>query len=135
MEKDVEERFVNLYIVKSKRMRILHEFFHNEKRRYAIGRFCHMTTNYVKENCILDSGNKLSQEELFELMRKNNQKKCYVISWDSDIDGTWLNLEAALEAAIGLGMPSILIFDDFAIIETEQEQGAACKYVLSSTSG
>ena len=56
--------------------------------------------------------------------------KCYIISWNSGIDGNWLNAEEALKKIIGYGMPSIAIFNDLVIIETEQELGAATKYVL-----
>lgn len=130
VEKQVEKNFVMTYIVKEKRERLLYELFNKKKRLSAIGRFCHTTMKYIDARKILYCGNKISQKELLELVHADD--KCYIISWKSDIDGNWLNAEEALMKIIGYGMPSIAIFNDLVIIETEQELGAAQKYVLRS---
>lgn len=57
---------------------------------------------------------------------------CYLISWNSDIDGIFLDKESALNEIIGYGMASIMVFKNLILIETEQEQGSAIKYVLFS---
>ena len=80
-EKNIEKKFIDTYIVKSRKDRIFYELCNKKKRIHAIGRFCHTTVDYVKETCISYSGNKISREELLELIQKNNQNKCYVISW------------------------------------------------------
>ncbi|MBD5134785.1 MAG: hypothetical protein HDT39_02290 [Lachnospiraceae bacterium] len=54
-----------------------------------------------------------------------------MISWESDIDGRILPIENAINEVIGNGMASIVIFSNVILIETEQEQGAAIKYVLA----
>ena len=130
MEKQIEKDFVINCIVKSKRERMLYELFNPKKRLKAIGRFCHRTMEFIEERKVLYSGNRIFQDELLELIQKKNSDICYIISWDSDIDGEWMEAKDAFEKAIGYGMPSIIIFDDFVVIETEQEQGAATKFVL-----
>lgn len=55
---------------------------------------------------------------------------CYIISWNTDIDGQVLPISEALDIIIGYGMPSILITNTLILIETEQVQGPAEKYIL-----
>lgn len=129
VEKKIEEDFVMTYIVKEKRERLLYELFSKKKRLSAIGRFCHTAIEYIDERKIFYCGEKISHKELLEFIDTADDK-CYIISWNSDIDGNWLNAEEALKKIIGYGMPSIAIFNDLVIIETEQELGAATKYVL-----
>ena len=132
MNNKFELEFINNYITKNKRERILYELASKKKRKNAIGRFCHNTSEYIDETKIVYKGNTISVYELENLIKKyTNDKEGYLISWDSDIDGSILSIENALNEVIGKGMASIVVFSNVILIETEQEQGAAIKYVLA----
>lgn len=133
MDRNIEDIFLNNFIDKRIRDRIRFELNKEEKRIYAISRFCHRTEDIIIKSNILTSNKKLKYEEILKLLRKYGaQKNCYVISSDSEIDGKTMTLDEALDTCHGLGMPSIIICipDHLAYIECEQEQGPADKYIL-----
>lgn len=57
--------------------------------------------------------------------------ECYVMAYAEYLDGRMLPWSEAWKLINGNGMPAAMIFDGFAIVETEQVQGAAEKFVLS----
>ena len=128
MNKAIEENFVNCYIIKNKRERLLFELW-GKKRRDGIGRFSHCADNLIDDSKIRFRGQDISND-LREIVAATNTDKCYVISWYEELDGKEFNKDDVLDFLLGCGMPSIAIFDDFVIIETEQEQGPAIKYFL-----
>ena len=128
MNKVIEENFVNSYVIKNKRERLLFELW-GKKRRDGIGRFSHCTDNLIDDSKIRFKGKYISND-LKEIVATTNTSKCYVISWYEELDGKEFNKDDVLDLLLGCGMPSIAIFDDFVIIETEQEQGPAIKYFL-----
>ncbi len=128
MNKAIEENFVNSYIIKNKRDRILFELC-GKKRRNAIDRFSHHSDNLLIEAKIKLKGQYIS-EDLRHVVATTDNHKCYVISYSQELDGKEFNKNEILNLMLGCGMPSIAIFDNFAIIETEQEQGPAVKYLL-----
>ena len=130
MNKAIEENFVNSYIIKNKRDRLLFELC-GKKRRDCIGRFSHCTETLLIEAKIKLKGQYIS-EDLRHVVAKANNCKCYVISYSQELDGKELNKEEVLDLISNCGMPSIVIFDNFAIIQTEQEQGPALKYLLQN---
>lgn len=133
MNSEYEKKFVTKFIIKNKRQRIEYELTNIKKRKNAISRFCHNSLSYIDESKIVYSGNSITIHELNKLMNEyTKEKQCYLISWNSDIDGDFLEREMALNAIIGGGMASIMVFENLIVIETEQELGAAIKYVLFS---
>lgn len=128
MNKVIEENFVNSYVIKNKRERLLFELW-GKKRRDGIGRFSHRADNHIDDSKIRLKGQYISND-LKEIVATTNTSKCYVISWYEEFDGKEFNKDDVLDLLLGCGMPSIAIFDDFVIIETEQEQGPAIKYFL-----
>lgn len=128
MNKRIEEEFVNNYIVSNKRERLIFEL-QGKKRRNGVDRFCHCVDNLVIKSAIKERGKYILQE-LQKTITAAKTDKCYVISFFEDIDGKVMDKNEVLDTIIGRGMPSIVIFDDFVIIETEQEQGPAMKYLL-----
>lgn len=128
MNKAIEESFVNSYIIKNKRDRILFELC-GKKRRDGIDRFSHSADNLLDETKIKLKGQYIS-EDLQHIVATSNSHKCYVISSFEELDGKEFNKDEALNRILGCGIPSIAVFDNFAIIETEQEQGPAVKYLL-----
>ena len=130
MNKAIEESFVNSYIIKSKRERLLYELC-GKKRRDGIDRFSHNTDTLLIESKIKLKGQHISKD-LQDIVTKSKCHKCYVISYFEELDGKEFNKDEALNRILGCGMPSIVISDDFAIIQTEQEQGPAIKYLLQN---
>ena len=128
MNKKTEEIFVEAYIKKSKRERLLFELW-GKKRLDAVGRFCHCVDDLLVESTIMMSGKYITQELQNKIMSVSDDK-CYVISYYDDLDGKELKKNDVLNQIIGRGMPSIVIFSDFVIIESEQVQGPAIKYFL-----
>lgn len=128
MNKTIEESFVNSYIIKNKRDRILFELC-GKKRRDGIGRFSHCADNFLIETKVKLKGQHIAKD-LQDVVAKTNSLNCYVISYSEELDGKEFNKDEILNLILGCGMPSIAIFDNFAIIETEQEQGPAVKYLL-----
>ena len=128
MNKKIEEEFVNTYIVRNKRERILFEL-QSKKRSAVVERFCHGADEMLIASKIKSKG-KYILDDIKEKILTSNAKMCYVISFFSDIDGKEFRKQDIIDKLIGAGMPSIAIFDDFVIIETEQEQGPAIKYLL-----
>ncbi len=128
MNKKLEEEFVDTYIVKNKRERLLFEL-QGKKRSDAIGRFCHRTDELLMNEKVKVKGPYIL-DEIEARIRASSTGMCYVISFFPELDGKVFRKKEVMEKIIGRGMPSIAIFDDFAIIETEQEQGPAMKYIL-----
>ena len=128
MNKAIEENFVNSYIVKSKRERLLFEL-QGKKRRDGIGRFAHGAESLIDDSKIRLKGQYITKD-LREIVAAANTGPCYVISWYEELDGKEFNKDDVPDLLFGSGMPSIAVFDNFAIIETEQEQGPAIKYFL-----
>ena len=128
MNKLIEENFVKSYIIKNRRERLLFELW-GKKRSDGICRFCHGADTLIDASKIKLKGQYISTE-LGNIVATAKSRKCYVISFFEELDGKEFNKDEVLELILGCGMPSIAVFDDFAIIETEQEQGPAIKYLL-----
>ena len=130
MNKAIEESFVNSYIIKNKRDRLLFELC-GKKRRDGIDRFSHCADNLLIEAKIKLKGQYIS-EDLRHVVATTDNHKCYVIAYSEELDGKEFDKDEVLDLISNCGMPSIVIFDNFAIIQTEQEQGPAVKYLLQN---
>lgn len=134
-EKEIEKNFVNTYIIKNRRERIIFELSNPKKREDALSRFCHEALTYLMESMIIYQGNKVSHAELLSMIREHTkEKQCYVIAYNEYLDQKFMENQNAINEVIGNGMAAIMIWDNIVIVETEQEQGPAMKYVLSKMS-
>lgn len=91
-----EEQFVRNFIVPRKRERYL-ELLAKEKTRYGItSNFDHCDDLEEKyKTQVLP--NQQNAEDVYKLLKeKNAQETCYILSWDSEIDGREMNLKDAL---------------------------------------
>lgn len=126
-----EKYFVNTFIEKSKRERLLHELSNDKKRIVAMSRFNHVGFKYLDNRKLIYQGNKISRNELFALVQEHTgDKQCYIMAYNREYDQKILDSKAALDTIIGNGMAAIMIWSNLVIIESEQEQGPAEKYVL-----
>jgi len=133
MDKDIESKFAKTFLQKRIQNRIIFELESDKKRKTAIYRFCHTTDDIVKPQFVLYKTKKLTNNDILQIINELiTETSCYIIcSFDEAIDGTKTTILNALLHCIGHGMPSIIIIgEQIAIIETEQEQGASYKYIL-----
>lgn len=124
MNIDKEKIFVNRYIMKKKRERILYELSIPSKRIDALSRFCHNYEMYIDERKIMYSGKEVGDEALKKLIKKSsNEIEGYMICWDERYDSKDMTLECAIDIMKEDGMCMIFISEDICIISTEQTQG------------
>ena len=109
---NTELDFINKYIVKEKKERLIYEFSNLKEK--AILRFSHNI------NCLIKRDIKINQIRVNELINIKINKMVYIISLDK-INGEYLLYNDAINHLINQYMPVILIGDNFVIIKTEDE--------------
>lgn len=131
MDRATEERFVRTFVSKQRRERLLLELVTPSRRQTGILRFCHSAAPVIDFRTLVYRGKKLKREDMERLLLPHAERgMCYAISTNETIDGRFLPISEALDSLLGFGMPSILICAHAALIECEQEQGAAEKLIL-----
>lgn len=130
MNNDIEKRFIETFIVKNKKDRLLFELSTN-KRRSGIARFSHDAQDLIKPERILYRGTDLFSDRIISIAEKQGvQGMCCIIAYNQDIDTKTCGLNEALDVVLGNGMPAIIICDKMVIIETEQCFGTPMRYIL-----
>lgn len=133
MNTDIEELFVNKYIVKQKRERILFELRKPSKRIDTLSRFCHNYDTYLDERKIVKRGKKITDKELKEIVEKyGNKNKGFMICWDKRYDLMEMTADTAISIIRNDGMCALFISGDVCIISTEQIQGPKEIVILCS---
>lgn len=131
MNSKIENKFIDLFINKEKKERLKFELSKEKKRKIAIMRFCHNTSDMIKKSYIYKETNSSDVHEIYRHLKNISKSNfAYIISYDEEIDGTEKNLTEAIEACLYIGMPSIVILENTALIITEQEIGSSKKYIL-----
>jgi len=127
-----EQAVVKNYFVKHYQERVIFELSNKKKRRNAFDRLCHnydeLLDNRFMEKCI--ESNYL---EIYRILKSYGASdSCYVLSYNSLIDGKYMELDKALKIAVGYGMPSLIVCESnkLAYFEAEQVQGAPPRYIL-----
>ncbi|MCR3759755.1 hypothetical protein KYB31_12290 [Clostridium felsineum] len=128
-----EIEIVKTFFNKHCRERIIYELNSKKKRMNAISRLCHdfkevLKIDYMKEiNCV-------DYKEVLEQIKKySGANACYVISYNKEVDGLYMELDDALKSIVGLGMPSLVVCNmqnKLAYFEAEQVNGAPPRYIL-----
>lgn len=128
----MEKLFVEQFIRRERRERLLHELNNPKKRRTGICRFCHRADEMLDMHRVIYRGDGLYDEELGKLMLGSGcAGECYIMAYNEYLDGRTLPWREAWREVNGNGMPAVMVFDGFAVVETEQVQGAAEKFVLA----
>ena len=131
MENTAEQYFVQTYIKKNRRDRLLFELS-AEKRRYdGLSRFCHQTGELLDPAKIIAAGDDLERRTEFMRFVKQHDEACYVISPDYEMDGRTLQTKDAVSLAAAFYDAVIIIGSTFAIIFGEPMKGGRDKYLLS----
>ena len=131
MENTAEQYFVQTYIKKNRRDRLLFELS-AEKRRYdGLSRFCHQAGELLDPAKIIAAGDDLERRTEFLRFVKQHDEACYVISPDYEMDGRTLQTKDAVSLAAAFYDAVIIIGSTFAIIFGEPMKGGRDKYLLS----
>lgn len=133
MDIEKEKMFVNRYIIKNKRERILYELNKPSKRLDALSRFCHDYYTYVDERKIIYRGKEITDKQLKEIVKKyGNENEGYMLCWDERYDSMDMAVDTAIPIMRNDGMCMIFMSGDICIISTEQTQGPKEIVVLHS---
>lgn len=129
MEYAEEKRFVQSFIKKNRRERLLFELTTPKKRRIGIMRFCHTAEDFLDPSKIRMQGNDLEhQPEFMEFVRCHDEV-CRIFSDDLWLDG-YIPLEQAVREAIACAGAVLILGKSFAVVFTEYVQGGREKYLL-----
>lgn len=118
MDKEIEEKFVNTFIVKEKRKRIIFELCSNKKRGNAIQKLLGGLDD--RYNVFRDR--KVQEDEFLSVINRyfDINKTCYVIADDSRNDGTVLPFKTAYNYMMESGSVYVLVCGDNLIIAKEE---------------
>ena len=131
MDYSKEENFINRFIRKNRRERLLYELTTPEKRYRGVSRFCHQAEEFLDHNKIILKDNDLEHDPKFIDFVKTHDEPCYVISPDPYLDDQSISLKEALDKAVLCQDALLILGSDFAIIFTEPMKGGTEKYLLS----
>ncbi len=124
------ESFVNSFIVKSRRERLLFELSSPARRSDGLERFCHHAKDLVDPSKVRLEGQDLEFRPEFKDFVKKHPGTCLVISPDPNLDGLSLPLGKAVEPASMGCDAAIIIGGDFAIVFGEAEKGGRVKLLM-----
>lgn len=132
MDSSCEKMIIKNFFVKGYHERVIFELNSKKKRLDAFHRLCHNYEN-VLVNTYMEEYDGSNYLEIYRILKSYGAKdSCYVMSYNSLIDGRYMELEEALEVAVGFGMPSLIVCDPNKLVyfEAEQVQGAPPRYIL-----
>ena len=127
MIKEIEIEFVNNFVAKEMKERLIHELF-SKKRYKALSRLAHDVENILNLKCMF---NVSSQGEVLNLVRQNGNllENAYIIG--GMCDGKQIATHSAIEMAFNDCCALIIVFSStMAFIKTEFESSSCNKYIL-----
>ena len=131
MAYEAERRFVERFVRRDRRERLLYELTNPGKRFHGLDRFCHCAAELVDERKILLRGSDLEHRPTFTDFIARHGTDCLVLSPDPALDGLVAPLdEAAALAFAGLDA-AIVLGDSFALVVGEAERGGRAAYLLA----
>ena len=133
MDYSAEKHFVQTFIRKSRRERLLYELTTPKKRVDGVSRFCHQAREFLDPDQILLEGEDLERRPEFAQFIRQHNELCLVLSLDSWQDEQYLPLKDAVVQAI-ISMDAVLILGStFAVVFAEPMKGGREKYLLSES--
>ena len=130
MDYPIERYFVQTFIRKDRRKRLLHELTIPEKRYDGISRFCHQAKELLEPSKIIMEGEDLDRRPEFDRFLRQHNEICYVLSPAIDTTGQFLNLNDAVDQAIMCPDAVIIMGSSFAIVFGEPMKGRRGKFLL-----
>ncbi len=133
-----EELFVNAFVQKARRERVLFELGSGSKRGRFLNRLCHDFAGVFDARYLRPAPEAGGGAMVLRLLRASGAAGvCHVISCDEAVDGKQLPLGEAVRATVGFGLPSVLVCApaSLAYFEAEQEKGAPPRFLLVKNRG
>ena len=131
MDYSKEQHFVQAFIRKDRRERLLYEFTTPKKRYDGVSRFCHQAEELIDPSKIIMEGEDLERRPEFDRFIQRHDEICLVLSPDSSMDDKFLTLRDAVDQAIMCLDAVIIIGSSFAVIFSEPMKSCRGKFLLS----
>ena len=132
MDELSEQYFIQTFVRKSRRERLLFELMTPRKRYNGISRFCHQADEVLDHSKIILTGEDIDRLPEFERFVRTHDEVCYILSPDSLIDGQHVRLKDAVPMALMCPDAVVIIGSSFAIVFGEPAKGGRGKYLLSA---
>ena len=129
---EIETSFINTYIRKQYRERLIFELRDNTSKTHKRGRAFYKLSwakDYVIPQFVAMSDNKLTEQDVLSFVKNMvDEKTCYYMN---DWEGEEMPIDKAIEKAFNdLGVSVIIYKDRFAIIKDETGIGTPNKMIL-----
>ena len=113
----IEEKFVNTFVIKDKRKRILYELSSTKKRAVALQRLY----NVLDKKLIVFESLNMSDNEVINEAKNffEFNKECYIISETTD-DGNMLPFEKALKNMLSYEVNYVIIYDEKTVMVAKE---------------
>ena len=126
-----EQAFVEAYVRKDRRERLLHELSNPRKRYRGLDRFCHGAADLLDPARITLVGPGLEHDSAFSaFVATRAAETCRIFSPDGTLDGLELPLAGAVEACVACLDASIIMGGSFAIVRAEAWKGGTDMWLL-----
>lgn len=129
MDNNIESSFINDYIVKERRERLLFELGSVKKRETAIMRFSHNAEGLINLKKIIYCNEALTEKQAIDFFKTKRINKFYIVSLGRN-DKCVLSFEDALAYCFSEYMPVILIGEGYSFLKCESEYGTSKKIIL-----
>ena len=126
-----ERLFVQTYIRKDRRDRLLYELTDPVKRYDGLERFCHHAADLLDMNKVMMTGEDLERTDRFQSFADKHKEDCVLLSPDGNIDGLVLPFRNAVDTAVACFDAVIILGDRFALVMGEVMKGGRGKHLLA----
>ena len=131
MDYSIEQNFVQKFIKKDRRRRILFELTTPDKRYDGISRFCHQAEELLQPSKVVMKGDDIVRSLEFKRFVREHDELCFIMSPYSFIDGQFLPLKEAVSEAVACPDAAIIAGSTFALVFGEPMKGGRGIFLLS----
>ena len=132
MEHTAERYFIQTFIRKSRRERLLFELTTATRRYDGLSRFCHQSRDLLDPAKIVLSGADLECRQDFWRFVEQHNETCLLLSPDSGMDNRAMKLHDAIRVAADFHDAVIIIGSTFAVVFGGPVKGGRDKFLLSN---
>ena len=133
MDYQAEQHFVQTFIRKNRRERLLFELTSPAKRYNGISRFCHQAEDLLDPAKIIMKGNGLHDLPGLQRFIHDNDEICTVLSPQYGSEGRQMVFEDAVNTASLIPDAFLILGSTFAAVFTEPGKGGREIFVLSES--
>ena len=130
MNHSMEEHFVQAYIKKNRRERLLYELTNSRKRYDGLSRFYHQARELLNPALIRMEGSGLEQSPAFQEFVRQHNELCCLLSPDAALNERYALLSEGVELACACFDAVIIIGSSFSVVFGESMKGGREKYLL-----